>query len=100
MLHDEVEIRDRVRRIETRLTVLANALGIDVQGSVPSWNSDLEIVQVPTPNCSLKSILSAVPRRLRGHQIPVCIGSEYLVTVLYEVAPIHSAASRMRDAAC
>jgi hypothetical protein len=100
MSHDEVEIRDRVRRNETRLTVLANALGVDVQGSAPSWNSDLESIQVPTPNCSLRSILSAVPPRFHGQHVPVRIGSEYLATVFCEVAPFRSTAYKARNAAC
>lgn len=84
MSHDdghETEVRDRVRRIETRLTVLAKTLGVDVGGASVLWNGDAERVQVSTPNCSLAEILRAIPRHLQGDDADVYVGGQYLATV-------------------
>lgn len=81
MPNEETEVRDRVRRIETRLTVLANGLGVDVGGGSILWNSIAQRVQVSTPNCSLAAILRAVPQQRQGDPVEVYLGGEYVATV-------------------
>lgn len=55
------EVRDRVRRIETRLTKLLRHLGLDEQGSMPEWNDSQENVQVPSTAVALKDVIAAIP---------------------------------------
>ena len=53
------EVRDRVRRIETRLTKLMGHLGFDPKGSMPVWNNGS--VEIPSLAVALKDVLSVVP---------------------------------------
>lgn len=78
------EILDRTRRIETRLTVLAKALGINVGGGSPVWNDEAGRVQVPSPNCSLAECMRVVPEGMRCNDIDVYVGDDYLMTFFVE----------------
>ena len=82
---EDTEIRDRVRRIETRLTVLAHALGVHVGAASILWNTHDERVQVSTPNCSLGEILRVIPEHFRESDIDVYLGTEYVATVFADV---------------
>jgi hypothetical protein len=46
------ETLDRVRRIETRLTKVAQHFDIDVGGGRPVWD-DGDVI-IPSPNCSIR----------------------------------------------
>lgn len=53
------EVRDRSRRIETRLTKLLRHLGLDEQGSMPEWK--VNHVEVPSISTAVKDILAVIP---------------------------------------
>lgn len=55
----EREIKDRLRRIETRLTKFMEAQGFDTGTQQPEWHDG--IVEVPTDGCSLRAIKDVVP---------------------------------------
>lgn len=57
------EIRDRARRIETRLTKFLEQSGFNAQTQRPFLNADDQLV-IPSMYCSLKDILAAVPPSL------------------------------------
>lgn len=77
----ERETLDRVRRIETRLTKLGQAMGVDVGGGQPMWDTVRGVAVVPTPNCSIKGILAVIPQGYRERGADVYVGDEYLMTV-------------------
>lgn len=56
---DMREVKDRSRRIETRLTKLLNHMGFDPQGSLPEWTPGE--VAVPSTAVAFKDILAVVP---------------------------------------
>lgn len=78
------EILDRTRRIETRLTVLAKALGINVGGGTPVWNEESGRIQAPSPNCSLSECLKVIPPGMKDNDIDVYVGHDYLLTIFVE----------------
>jgi hypothetical protein len=53
------EIRDRVRRIETRVTKLCLRMGVDAGATKPSW-SDGQI-DIPSKDVSIRDVISVVP---------------------------------------
>lgn len=63
----EKEVRDRVRRIETRLTKLLRHLGLDEQGSMPYWNESVECIEVPSISVALKDVVAAIPPHDQAH---------------------------------
>ena len=81
----EAEILARVRRVETRLTQLMVALGVDTRSQKPVFESDHGYVVVPSKHTSLREILDSVPDSWRG-SFRVFIGSELLATL--ECAPL------------
>jgi hypothetical protein len=58
------EVLDRVRRIETRTTIIGRHLGADVGGGKPEWHNGT--VHAPTANCSLAELMKVVPPDWRG----------------------------------
>lgn len=54
------EIHERSRRIETRLTKLVEAMGVDAGGLRPVWDEGR--IVLPSLACGLRDIISAVPR--------------------------------------
>ena len=54
------ELLDRVRRIETRLTRFLAAQGAEMTTEKPEWQPGIGVL-IPSLDCSLRSILSAVP---------------------------------------
>lgn len=53
------EVVDRLRRIETRFTKYLIDQGFDTQTARPVWKDGQ--IEIPTPACSLRDILEAVP---------------------------------------
>lgn len=54
------EIKDRARRIETRLTRFLELNDFDTQTKRPSWVGEGRI-EIPSPDCSIKSCLETIP---------------------------------------
>lgn len=54
------DIHLRVRRLETRMTKFMEAQGFDTGCLRARWLGD-SVVEVPTPACSLKEIMSLIP---------------------------------------
>jgi uncharacterized protein (DUF1501 family) len=63
LLEDQVkvmkEIRDRLRRVETRLTIFMAAQGFDTQTQPNKLVDDMEL-QVPSMEATLKSMLDSL----------------------------------------
>jgi hypothetical protein len=78
------EVRDRVRRIETRLTKIGRHMGVDVGGGQPEWIDDKGRVVIPTPNCNVGDIVKAIPADRRDKEIKVYVGDEYLLTLFVD----------------
>ena len=53
------EVHERMRRVETRLTRLVEAMGVDAGGKRPLWNDG--IIVIPSLACSLHQIVATVP---------------------------------------
>lgn len=53
------EVHDRMRRVETRLTKLCEAMGVDAGGKRPLWNDG--VVVIPSLACSMHQVVLAVP---------------------------------------
>jgi hypothetical protein len=71
------EIADRARRTETRVTKVANHLGIDAGGEKPSiCGSEL---RVPTIKTSLEDIIAAIGNF--DGPITIRCGDDYLGTI-------------------
>jgi hypothetical protein len=59
------EIRDRLRRLETRTTKFMESQGFDTHVQRARWQGNGKI-EVPAPSCSLKEVLDAVPEDWPG----------------------------------
>jgi hypothetical protein len=55
------EVLDRVKRIETRVTIIGRHLGADVGGGKPVFNRQASRIDIPTRNCSLGEMMKVVP---------------------------------------
>jgi hypothetical protein len=84
MMHEK-EIVDRTRRIETRLTKIGRAMGIDVGGGQPTWDDEHRRVVLPTPNCSVESMLKIIPPGV-AEDVDVYVHSEYLFSLFIDVS--------------
>lgn len=74
------EVRDRMRRVETRLTRFLEEKGFDTGIQRPEWTQG--VVTVPTPAVSLRDVLAVIPRRWPADQsVTVRCGSDVLLTV-------------------
>lgn len=73
------ETAKRARRIETKVTVIAEELGVGNLGNKPVYDPVLRTVQIKTPKTSLEDILAAIEDDTVMVQI-VC-HSEYLASV-------------------
>lgn len=78
------EVLDRTRRIETRVTKIGRAMGVDVGGGRPVWIQDSARVIIPSPNCSVGAIIEVVPVDRRGEDIDVYINEEYMFTLFVD----------------
>lgn len=59
LLNEVREIRDRVRRIETRVTITGRHVGADVGGGRPEWRDGR--IYASTANTSLNELMKVVP---------------------------------------
>lgn len=59
MEQDIREVKDRCRRIETRLTKFLESQGFDTQRKLPTCRGNM--VSIPSMECSLADILACVP---------------------------------------
>jgi hypothetical protein len=84
------EILTRSRRTETRLTTLMIHMGLDAQGQKPVFQDNRaygeaidkrSAMQLPSIDCSMKSMLAAVPEGFRG-MIDVLIGTDHVTTLV------------------
>jgi hypothetical protein len=80
----EREILDRTRRIETRITKIGRAMGIDVGGGKPIWIADSARIIIPSPNCSVGAIIDAIPVGRRSEEVDVFINDEYMLTLFID----------------
>lgn len=74
------EILDRVRRIETRTTIIGNHFGVDTGGGKPIWDTNNDgsgRIDAPTANCSLNELMRVVPRGW-SHGAHVYVKGDYL----------------------
>lgn len=75
-----MEVLDRTRRIETRLTKFMEASGFDTKVRRPLWNG--EAIIVPSPATSLRDCLSVIPAdHSRTLSIPVYHKDELLLVI-------------------
>lgn len=73
------EAVDRARRIETRITKVANHLGVDAGGKMPELSADRTRILVPSRKTSIDDILLVAP----GDQsVEVYCGNDYLFTLV------------------
>ena len=72
------EIAGRARRMETKITKIANHLGVDAGGARPVWVSPGRI-EIPSRDCSLSAILAAVPSSWT-RAIAIYIKDEYVMS--------------------
>lgn len=53
------ELRDRMRRVETRITKFLESQGFDTGTKRPRW--DRGVIHIPSPQTGMKDILEAIP---------------------------------------
>lgn len=81
----DVETLERTRRIETRLTKLALALGVDMPSQKPEFAPYImepSRLILPSPHTSMFEILAAIPRGWQG-AVDVYIGQSYQTTLQF-----------------
>jgi hypothetical protein len=59
------EVRDRARRTETRLTRFIEQSGFDAKVTRARYDPLSSTVYLPSPDCSLRETIDAVPANLR-----------------------------------
>jgi hypothetical protein len=75
-----VEILDRSRRIETRVTKFMEANGFDTKVQRAVWHDGQVII--PTPATLVKEIMTCIPRNWDGEVgIPIRCNDECLFTI-------------------
>ena len=79
------EIRDRIRRLETRTTKYLEAQGFDTGaarakwlGIKPGW--EVARIDLPTPAVSLKEILATIPKD-HEEDVDLYVGEELIATI-------------------
>lgn len=72
------EMLDRFRRVETKVTKIANHLGIDAGVEIPAWENGK--ITVTSIKCSLQEMLSVIPQDWpHDDEVVVYVkGGEYL----------------------
>jgi hypothetical protein len=81
------EARQRLRRIETRLTQFMIAMGVDTKAQRPQFahpgNGELAAtVRIPSPHSSLKEITDSLPDGFSG-PVKVLMGDECIAKLDY-----------------
>jgi hypothetical protein len=80
----ERESVERLRRIETRVTKIGQAMGVDVGGGRPIWMGHMKRVVIPSPNCSVGAVVAAVPLEYHKDEIDVYCGEDYKFTLFMD----------------
>lgn len=79
MSRDKVqEVLERVTRMETRLMKFFTFMGFEGQGKRPEFVDGK--LHLPSPDCSLKDCLDAVPADWND-AVEVYVGEDYLTTL-------------------
>ncbi len=81
-----VEVRQRARRIETRLTQLMIALGVATDGQKPKHYPSRSPVSggqvlLPSAHCTLKEILDAIPAPAIGLPVDLYLGADRIARI-------------------
>lgn len=82
-LEPEEEVLHRMRRIETRVTQIAMAMGVGVPTDRPIFTREhggVSSVKVPSPNASIKEILDSIPVTCDG-PVEVFVGGDLVATI-------------------
>lgn len=77
---ETAELLDRARRIETRLTRVAHALGVDTRSERGHFFREPDgsaCVKLPSPRTSLKDVLDSVPVSWNG-PVKLYVGGELI----------------------
>jgi len=82
---DLQEVRDRLRRMETRLVKLFEHIGFDTERKKPKWriNDRGPEVSIPSMETSIKDIIEAVPESVERHQYVSIVHKEEIVATIY-----------------
>lgn len=75
------EVLQRVRRLETRVTMYLESQGFDTQVQRPKWDADRKTVALPSRATSLKDILAVIPKDTKG-EIDLEFETEVLATLV------------------
>lgn len=70
------EVQDRARRTETRLTTFLNSQGHDTKVTRPRFDPIGMSIFIPSPECSVREIIDAVPDDMREIEIAVRLGGD------------------------
>lgn len=68
------ETLDRSRRTETRVTKIANHLGVEAGGNKPVFNDTTRTLDIPSRKTSLDDIIAAIGDRPGGSIAVYCDG--------------------------
>lgn len=79
-MNDEKESLARLRRIETRVTQIALAMGVATQAQKPQFSEAKSRVVVPSRHTTLQELLACVPKYWKN-PVEVYIGDELLTTL-------------------
>jgi hypothetical protein len=71
----EKEMIERMRRIETRVTVMSTALGVPQNGHKPTFDTATGVVSLPSPHASLRSIINVIPKGWSG-RVRMMVGDD------------------------
>lgn len=76
------EMKDRLRRMETRLTKFMIAQGFDTETRQPVWEPGDGTLEVPSAQVALQDVLDAIPsHRTHTRPIPITLGDRVLCRV-------------------
>lgn len=77
---DLKEIKDRLRRTETRVTKWLESQGFETGVQRPQMTGNA--IEVPSSSCSIKDLLAVVPENWSGEsEIVVTVKGDYLMSI-------------------
>lgn len=76
----ETEVLDRVRRIETRVTKMAIAMGLPNQAQRPVFSAGR--IHITSPHTSLHELRTAIPEGWTG-LVEIYIGNDHVSTLIH-----------------
>lgn len=77
----QLEILQRMRRLETRVTTALIALGYDTQAQKPTFDRRRGRLQLPSPHSSLLECTKAIPSDWSG-AVEVFVGNDRVTTLM------------------